>query len=209
MVRGWRLAGAAAVCAALCLIGPGDAGAGVSTDAGEELIWRLPLEQKLEKTISFSFESTPLEDVLDFLRNHLQLNLVLDRSVVAEDQKLVTFTANDLRGADALKWVMTLTGLEYGFRSGAIYVSTAAKVRAAEHKYLQVYDVRDLVQRASVGANGDDDDDDTSTDSTSTKSSAWLVQVIVALTGRENWRNVAIVGGGTDEDETTNGADMF
>ena len=200
------------VCLAISLAAghPGAArAADFRADPGAELIWRLPLEQKLEKSISFSFQDMPITDVVDFFRTQLQINLVLDQSVIAEDERLITFTANDMRAGDALKWIMTLSGLDYGFRTGAIYISTRTRARAAEARYLNIYNVKDLTQNRSGGAQDGDDDDDDNGDDGSGGGTGWLVRVIVELTGRENWRHVTVLGAGDDEDETTNGADAF
>ena len=209
-----------ALCAGLCLLGAQAGRAGTprfTTEPGEELLWRLPIEQKLEKDISFSFEGTPLDDVVDFLRTRLQINFVLDQAAIAEDERLVTFTANNMRAADALKWIMTLTRLDNAYRAGAIYISTRAKARAARTQYLKIYDTRDLTKsRArSGGGGGDDDDDDDDDDGDSDngggsrRGGRWLLRLIVELTGRENWRHVGSAGDEDDEDETTNGAGDF
>ena len=204
-----------AVCVCICMIGTPHAGAGrISLDPGEDLIWRLPMEQKLENTVTFSFQDVPVRDVLDFFRTHLSINIVLDPSVIDEDERLITFHAETMRAKDALKWVMTLARLDYGFRSGAMYVSTPAKARAAETRFLKIYDVRDLAaSRAALGASGgsrnergDDDDGDSGG---GRRGGRWLVQLIVHMTGRENWRTVRVIGGGQDDDETTTGEDDF
>jgi hypothetical protein len=212
---------AAVVCAAalgLAAAGMARATAGpVTADVGEELVWRLPIEQKLERPVSFSFQETPLEDVIGFLRLTVGVNIILDSSVVAEDQRLISLTVKDMRAADALNWVCTMSRLAWGYRSGAIYVSTRQQVHAAEAKHLKNYDVRDLLNTrvgrgtgSSAGTDGEGGDG-TTTGSTarSTRSAAWLVQVILDFTGRENWRTVAVVGGGANQDETTSGADGF
>ena len=194
---------------------PAFAGNRIRMDRGEGLLWRLPLEMKLRKSISLRFESTPLEDVVDFLRTALKVNIVIAPSVLAEEQKLITLTLNDIDAGKALEWVMTLTGLRYSFHQGAIYIATPAKVRAVETHYFHIYNVRDLVASRARGArkgggdddDGDDDDDDDNGGGSS--GSRNLIGLLVRLTGPENWKRAIVLGGGDDNDEETNGADDF
>jgi len=202
------------LCCGLCFLCVDDAvvtSAEFKGDIGEELIWRLPLEQKLEKSVNLNFEAVPLTDVVDYFRQVLGINIVLDQRVEVEGERLITFQAADMRAADALKWIVTLAKLDYGYRNGAIYVSTPRSVRMAETAFFRIYDVRDLTRSAARGGrNGDDDDDDDDDeDDNGGRSSQWLVKLIVEMTGRENWRYVQVVGGGDDEDEFTSGADDF
>ena len=212
-----RLLVALAFVSAACLPVASRAAERIHVGRGEELHWRLPLEEKLRKSISFDFQDAPLEDVLDFFRTSLLINIVVDPRVLTEERRLISLRLADVEAGRGLQWVMTLTGLRYGFRHGAVYVATAARVRAMSTKYFQMYDVRDLTRSAARrggGGGGDDDDDgggngDDNGNGGSGGGALDLVRLLVTLTGRENWKSATVLGGGGDRDDTTNGGDEF
>jgi len=173
----------------------------------------LDLEQALQKEVEFSFEGTPLKDVVDFLRQVVQKNLVLDERSIAEDERLVTMTLSKVPLQSALNLIL---GQDMGYiiKDGAIFISTRDRLRAVEPMDFRIYDVRDLTQSNARGQDTTDDDDDTSststTSTTSTSSgSSDVVGLIRLLTGPENWRSVAVVGGTGDDDDDTSSTDLL
>ena len=193
------------------------AGGRIRIGRGEDLIWRLPLEEKLRKPISMSFVDAPVEDVVNFFRVALKLNIVIDGRIRNEEQRLVTLRLQDIEGRKGLDWVMNLTGLRYEFRAGAVYITTPARARLVAIKYFRIYDVRDLTRSAVRSGGGGDDDGGSNEDGGNDSNggnggsggSRDLVRLLVQLTGPKNWQSVTILGGGDDNDENSFGADDF
>ena len=206
---------AAAVGVALLFAGAyAPAGDRIRLGRGEDLIWILPLEEKLRKPISMSFEDAPLADVLSFFRAALKINIVVHHRALAGEQRLVSLRLQNIEARKALDWVMTVTGLRYEFRAGAVYVATPARARAVAIKYFRMYDVRDLTcSRVRAGGDGDDggeaNGDGGDSDGGGSGGGRDLVRLLVQLTGPENWKSVTVLGGGSDNDENAFGADDF
>ena len=180
---------------------------------GEDLLWRLPLEQKLSRPVDIQLEDAALEDVVDFLRATLELNIVVSPEVWLHEQPLITLKLEGLDGERILNWTMTQTGLRYIFHQGAVLITTPDHARKVETRYFKIYDVRDLAAspvRAQRGARGDDaagavpvqqvygreQDQDRRRGGGQD-----IVALIVMLTGPENWRQVTVLGGDRQEED--------
>ena len=93
-----------------------------------EPAWRADLEQALEKEIEFSFVRTPLKDVVNFIGQVVQKNIVLDPKAVAKDERLVTLTVRRIPLKKALDLIL---GKDMGYiiKDRAIFISTKSRLR--------------------------------------------------------------------------------
>lgn len=110
-------------------------------------LWRTRLEEQLKRTVSFEFTEAPLSQVVEFLRTVSGANIILDRrgiQAAGKDPDMpITLKIKDVSLADALDWVMDLSGLTYSLRKGAIFISDPSQM--PKETYLATYDVRDLL----------------------------------------------------------------
>lgn len=81
----------------------------------------IPLALDLAKHVSYSFEGTPLKDVVDFLRQLCKVNFVIEPNVIAEDERLVTMTLSKVPLGRALNLVIG-ADLRIVIRDGAIVI---------------------------------------------------------------------------------------
>lgn len=196
----------------LCVAVPGQGR--IRMERGEELLWRLPLEERLRRPLSVHLESATLEDVMDFLRATLDLNIVVSPAVWAHEQHLVNLRLQDLDGERVLNWVMMQTGLTYIYHHGAVLVTTPEHARQVETQYFRIYDIRDLAAspvRARNGGRGDGDaravQVQAQADDQQRRRSggADIVSLIVMLTGPENWKTAVVLGGPQEDDDRAGG----
>jgi len=194
---------------ALCVVGIRQA----SGQEGADLIWRNAIEMKLERSVSCSFEDTPLRDVVEFLEQMTKVNFVLDSAATAEDEHLVTLTLNDVSVRSMLSTIMGTTGLDYILKDQAVFISTKERTRSLAPYYLRTYDVRDLmfvpedVGGSDSSSDDDDDDDDDDDQTTAERGSSNILRLIMTLTGRENWRSVNVVGIARGDEDDDRGGD--
>jgi hypothetical protein len=122
------------------------AGVQIEQESPEEAKWKRELQAKLQEPVSFDFIATPLEDVVSFLRNLKNVNIVVDKQAVADrgGQLDVTLRLNDVKFEDALEWILRLVNLKYTLENGAIYVSTQEKIGESQKTVTRYYDVTDL-----------------------------------------------------------------
>ena len=85
------------------------------------------IESALARPVEFSFEGVPMRDVVNFLRQVLQQNVVLDHSAVSPD-RVVTMTLAGVRLESALNLLFE-GDLDWTVADGAIVISTTAKVK--------------------------------------------------------------------------------
>jgi hypothetical protein len=90
--------------------------------------WKERIQEQLGKRISFDFVDTPLPDVVSFLPNLTDTTIVLDPTVVRDNERPVTLKVSDMRFYDALNWILRLADLVWDFKDEAIYISTREKV---------------------------------------------------------------------------------
>lgn len=103
-------------------------------------------ERLKSQPISFDFQDSPLTDVILFLRQVLNVNILLDPEVAREkdpEEMKVTLSVKDLRADSALNLLMSFKGLTRSYRNGVLVITT--KDRHKEAVYLVIYDVRDLM----------------------------------------------------------------
>jgi hypothetical protein len=119
--------------------------ASVARVAGEA--WRARLQDQLRRPVSLDFSAAPLSQVVEFLGTITGTNILLDRQGIQAAGKNpdmpISLKVKDVSFADALDWVMDMSGLAYTLRSGVIVVSDPSHL--LKRKYMMVYDVRDLL----------------------------------------------------------------
>ena len=104
--------------------------------------WVAQLSERLNQRITFEFQDTALEDVINFLRQVTGTTIVVAPDVAAAGGGTVTLKVKDMRFGDALKWILELTNLKMALQNQAIYISSQPIVGAVA---LRMYDVTDLV----------------------------------------------------------------
>ena len=102
--------------------------------------WETRIRQALQKPVSFDFVETPLQDVLSFLGSLADVTIVLDTEAVKDTNPTVTLRVNQMQLERALQWVCKLTGLRYGLRDEAVFISN----RFHQQPELRMYDVSDI-----------------------------------------------------------------
>lgn len=218
---GRTLAGRCALGALLAVVGLCAAAPGqgrVRLERGEELLWRLPLEERLRRPLNIQMDHATLEDVLDFLRLSLDLNIVVSPAVRAHEDRLISLNLKGLDGERILNWVMTQTGLTYIYHQGAVLVTTPEHARRVETRYFRIYDIRDLAAspvRARRGGRAVDGDAQAVQVQTTygqqedqqrrRSGGADIVSLIIMLTGPENWKSAVVLGGAQDDDTRNDG----
>lgn len=95
-----------------------------------------------EKRVDISFESTPIADVVSFLRTLVEMNVALDKAV--PEDTTITLELKDVSLESALKNICMLgENLTYTIKNDAIWITT--KEATAGDMIILVYDVRDLL----------------------------------------------------------------
>lgn len=104
--------------------------------------WVAQLNERLNQRITFEFQDTALDDVINFLRQVTGTTIIPAPDVAAAGGGTVTLKVKDMRFGDALKWILELTNLKMALQNQAIYISSQPIVGAVA---LRMYDVTDLV----------------------------------------------------------------
>ncbi len=97
--------------------------------------------------VSLDFRDTPLQDVIDFIREMTGINFVIDQKVYEEteaDKLTITIKVDDLELRSALKLMLQMRGLTAVFRDGVLLIVTQKSQE--ENVFMKIYDVRDLLQ---------------------------------------------------------------
>ena len=104
--------------------------------------WVAQLRERLEQRVTFEFQDTGFEDVVNFLRQVTGTTIVVAPDVIAAGGGTVTLKVKDMRFGDALKWILELTDLKMAMQNQAIFIS---KQPITGSIALRMYDVTDLV----------------------------------------------------------------
>ena len=104
----------------------------------------LEIRRKLENTkVTLDFDQTPLQDVLNFIHNVADINLVTDPAIYDENEEIdVTFRVSELKLRSALKLIMSFYDLSLIYQDGVLLVTTKDATKL--NTFLRVYDIRDL-----------------------------------------------------------------
>ncbi|HUU95490.1 MAG TPA: von Willebrand factor type A domain-containing protein, partial [Phycisphaerae bacterium] len=96
------------------------------------------LQQKLQQKISFDFVETPVQDVVTFLKQVSNTDIVLDgKAIAALPNSEVTLKVTDMSLAQALDWITRMVGLEYKTANGRIEL-TAPKSELVEQPVVEL-----------------------------------------------------------------------
>ncbi|MFP4056606.1 MAG: hypothetical protein ACLF0G_07035 [Candidatus Brocadiia bacterium] len=87
---------------------------------GEEEANRAIQRLLKEKQVSFEFVDTPLRDALKFLRQALNVNLVVAPEV--DDDVPLTLRVKNMQAGAALQWMLKIANARMEVKDGAIYV---------------------------------------------------------------------------------------
>lgn len=103
------------------------------------------IREKLRRKVTLDFSDTPLQDVVQFLRETTGVNMVLDPTVVqerGEEELKVQLRVEQLEVESALKLILELKQLGYQIKNGVVFVTTKDKLGGNSES--RVYNVRDL-----------------------------------------------------------------
>jgi hypothetical protein len=113
----------------------------------KEESWRTNLRNKLQQSVKYEFESTPLSEVLKKLEIAYEVAIIVDKDAWAGDlgegEVLVDLSAGHLSLETALFWLFEPFDLRVGLKYGTIYVAPKDKLKG--NKVVKSYDIRDLV----------------------------------------------------------------
>ena len=109
-----------------------------------EAAWRQEIDNKLEQKLTLNFQDNDINDVVQFLQQQTDVNIILDPEVVAElDVPPITMEMNNVKLRSALEFIMTLTELRYSLQDEAVYISSEEGLRG--DATMVIYDIRDLI----------------------------------------------------------------
>ena len=77
-----------------------------ASEEGSIILKNLPVQEKLESRVDVNFQGTTLSEVLQFFRQTLGINMVLDSSASALADKPISLQLKDVRAQDALTWAL-------------------------------------------------------------------------------------------------------
>ncbi|MBM4080771.1 MAG: hypothetical protein FJ278_13790 [Planctomycetes bacterium] len=136
----WLVLGALTVADADARLADKGVSAAQPADSGKTVPWRERIEQELAKPVILDFAETPLTDVVAFIQNMTDLNIVLDQTVGDAKSVTITLKVTQMELKHALEWVLRQARLKYTLRSEALFISDADGVKG--EREMRVYDVR-------------------------------------------------------------------
>ncbi len=133
------------VCVAYAVVG--DDRFWVATDITPSLPSSTRIERALHSQTECSFADNPLEEALNFLEDHHNIDIWLDKAALQEDgvtsDQQVTLLISGISLESALHLLLDPLGLTYIIEDEVLKITTQAK--AQEKQSTRVYLVRDLV----------------------------------------------------------------
>jgi type II secretory pathway component GspD/PulD (secretin) len=103
------------------------------------------ISDNLKRPLSFEFENTPLQDVLAFMQEAAQVNIILDRSAVGDANEPITLSVNKMTARAALDWVVRMVDLEYAFMNDAVFVSSKERIAKFRPQQTHLYDLDEIL----------------------------------------------------------------
>ena len=101
-----------------------------------------------ERNVSFDFVRTPLQDAVAFMRQLLDINVILDPDV---DGKVpVTVRVNDMAAGKAMQWLAKVGGAEMKLQDGAVYLAAVPKEKPKVAWQAHPYRYRRPAGRAQI-----------------------------------------------------------
>ena len=140
--------------------------ASLGADEEPEPEWKRKLNTRLEDRVSFDFVQTPLRDVVSFLQQIANANIILDEKALGADID-ITLKVSEMKLRTALDWFTGAADLAYALRGEAIFISN--KENLGGKGVVKLYDVTDVLlqpkdfpfgaarERAGLIGAGDDD----------------------------------------------------
>jgi len=109
----------------------------------EDEPWQAAIRQRMDQRLTVDFSDTSFEDVVTFLRQVTQVNIVVDPAVIgAGGGGTVSLKAQNMKFGDVLNWILEQTSLHMALQNQAIYISNTAVSGSIS---LRMYDVTDLI----------------------------------------------------------------
>ncbi|HEX3133708.1 MAG TPA: hypothetical protein VHX44_09035, partial [Planctomycetota bacterium] len=103
--------------------------------------WEQAINEKLATRLSFNLVEQNAVEVLTALAKQSGINLIVDPSVFANGDVVVTLKANDITFRNALSWICRLAGTQWYIDRGAVYVGG----KQESNPILAIYDVSELL----------------------------------------------------------------
>ncbi|MDA1138897.1 MAG: hypothetical protein O3B01_09970 [Planctomycetota bacterium] len=115
--------------------------------------WKEQIRRQMDKRISFDFVDTPLPDVVAFLSNLTNTNMVLDPAF-GDDRIPVTLKVTDMKIYSAIDWILRIVNLSYAIADEAIFISTPERLQELpSQRNMQIvyraYDLREELKEES------------------------------------------------------------
>jgi type II secretory pathway component GspD/PulD (secretin) len=141
--------------------------------------------------LSVEFQDTPLKEVVDFIRETADINVLIDREVDAA--AAVTFKVRDITLKTMLSYILKSHELGYIISEGILQIVPIEKARAKVQ--LKIYDVQDLVaplrdmpgREITFGEDGIQFVDTPA--EVSPEMGDFLVELLEQMTGRKAWED--------------------
>jgi type II secretory pathway component GspD/PulD (secretin) len=103
--------------------------------------WEQAINEKLAIRLSFNLVEQNAVEVLSALAKQAGINLIVDPSVFANGDVVVTLKANDITFRNALSWICRLADTKWYVDRGAVYIGGQQESRPT----LAIYDVSELL----------------------------------------------------------------
>ncbi|MHC4778812.1 MAG: hypothetical protein ACYTFG_09580 [Planctomycetota bacterium] len=100
------------------------------------------------ETISLDFKDSSLNDVVEFIRNTKNINIVVDPEVLSNfesEGRTVNLQVEELNLGDALNILMRFNSLTYTFRNKVLFITTPEGAHG--DALMRLHDVRDLTRK--------------------------------------------------------------
>jgi type II secretory pathway component GspD/PulD (secretin) len=110
--------------------------------ANKEETWMGELRSRLQQRVTCNFVDRDFTDVVQWLREQTGISFVIAPDVIAGGVKNVSLQVKDMRLEEAIKWICTITQINWALDKQAIYLS---KTPIQGSVVLRMYDVTDLV----------------------------------------------------------------
>jgi len=114
------------------------------------------MQAKLMKKVSVNFKDEPFLDVVQYMRDVADVNILVDPAVVAQARPVKGFQVVNMELRNVLKWLLQFEKLDYRVRNGAIFISDAAGL--AEKPIMMLHNIADLTHQVKdFGTKGEFD----------------------------------------------------
>jgi type II secretory pathway component GspD/PulD (secretin) len=127
---------------------PGDADPSAAPTRREDPVREQIVAKLTGLRVTLEFAEAPLEEVVEFVRQISNLNILIDNSVLERHGRetiKISMKVKDLPLGSALKLMLETRGLTLVYRDSVLLVVT--EDRANQTVVMQIYDVRDLMMK--------------------------------------------------------------